>query len=309
MIDITLLGTAALMPLPDRALTSVFLECGGRAILFDCGEGIQTAIRKEKVNPMKIDLIALTHYHGDHIFGLPGLLQSFHVMERERPLYITGPAPLTETLMPIFQITGGTCFQIRLAELPPEGVPMQAFDPAWPEKAFLRAFPTRHRAVSQGYCFTLGRAGRFLPEKAKELGVPAAEWGRLQKGEEVQAGGAVIRPDTVMGPPRKGLKFVFSGDTAVCPDLTENARGADLAIFEGTFGDPEHEDAAQRYGHMTFSQAARAASEADVKRLWLAHFSQRMADPKDYLHYAEAFFPGTVLGGDGMRTTLHFEKE
>ena len=309
MIDITLLGTAALMPLPERALTAVYLKCGERAILFDCGEGIQTAIRKEKVNPMKIDLIALTHYHGDHIFGLPGLLQSLHVMERERPLYITGPAPVKDALMPVFQITGGTCFPIFLAELPPEGVPMQAFDPAWPEKTRLKTFPTKHRAVSQGYSFTLDRAGRFLPEKAEELGVPVTEWGRLQKGEEIWAGETVIRPEAVTGPPRKGLKFVFSGDTAVCPELLKNARGADLAIFEGTFGDPEHDEAAERYGHMTCGQAARAAAEAEVKKLWLAHFSQRMADPKEYLHYAEEFFPGTVLGEDGMRTTLHFEKD
>ena len=219
MIDITLLGTAALMPQPDRALTSVFLECGGRAILFDCGEGIQTAIRKWKVNPMKTDVIALTHYHGDHIFGLPGLLQSFHVMERERPLYFVGPAPLLEALKPIFQLAGPTCFQIRLAELPPEGVAMQAFDTAWPEKAWLKTFPTEHRAPSLGYCFSLGRAGRFLPEKARQLGIPVSLWSTLQQGETVEVNGKAIDAEQVTGPPRKGLKFVFSGDTAACPAL------------------------------------------------------------------------------------------
>lgn len=309
MIDITLLGTAALMPLPERALTAVFLECGGRAILFDCGEGIQTALRKEKVNPMKIDVIALTHYHGDHIFGLPGLLQSFHVMERERPLYITGPSPVLEALTPVFQLAGPLCFQLRVAELPPEGVSMQAFDPAWPERAGLKPFPTVHRAPSLGYCFTLGRAGKFLPEKARELGVPQHLWGMLQRGEKAEGDGKTVLPEQVTGPPRKGLKFVFSGDTASCSSLLENAREADLAIFEGTFGDPAHEEAAARYGHMTFQAAARTAAEAGVKNLWLAHFSQRMADPEDYRHYAEEIFPGVVLGKDGLKTTLRFEKE
>ena len=309
MIDVTLLGTAALMPLPDRGLTAAFLECGGRAVLFDCGEGTQTAIRREKLNPMKIDLIALTHYHGDHLFGLPGLLQSLHVMERERPLYITGPEPLMEMIRPVAQLTGGTCFPIMAAQIPPEGVSMQAFDPAWPEKARLTPFPTKHRSPSQGYCFTLDRAGKFLPEKARALNVPVTEWGRLQKGEEVETPEGIVRPEQVTGPPRKGLKFVFSGDTAECPALTEAARGADLAILEGTFGDPAHEEAADRYGHMTFGRAARTAAEAGVRKLWLAHFSQRMDDPADYLSHAEAFFPGTVLGRDGMRTTLAFEKD
>ena len=186
---------------------------------------------------------------------------------------------------------------------------MQAFDPAWPEKARLTPFPTKHRSPSQGYCFTLDRAGKFLPEKARALNVPLTEWGRLQKGEEVETPAGIVRPEQVTGPPRKGLKFVFSGDTAECPALTEAARGADLAIFEGTFGDPAHGEAADRYGHMTFERAARTAAEAGVRELWLAHFSQRMADPADYLSYAEAFFPGTVLGKDGMRTTLAFEKD
>ena len=140
MIDVTLLGTAALFPLPERALTAVFLSCGGRSILFDCGEGTQTAARKARVSIMKTDLVALTHYHGDHVFGLPGLLQTMHSFGRERPLYITGPAGLREALAPLLYLAGGTCFEVRLTE--------NVALPGFPAGAALTGFPTEHRAIS-----------------------------------------------------------------------------------------------------------------------------------------------------------------
>ena len=138
--------------------------------------------------------------------------------------------------------------------------------------------------------------------------MPVALWKHLQKGETVEHGGVTFRPEQVLGPARKGLRFVFSGDTAPCEALTQNAAGADLFICEGTYGENKQAALAAEYGHMTFAEAARTAREAGVKALWLSHFSQRMENPADFLPNAQAFFPGAICGQDGMRTVLKFEE-
>lgn len=308
MIDITLLGTAALVPIPERALTAAALTCAGHTILFDCGEGTQTAARRAGVSLMKADLIALTHYHGDHIFGLPGLLQTMNCMGRMQALTITGPEGLREELAPILKLTGWTDYPIELYELPPQGLRLAELAKGWPDEAKLTAFKTEHRVPSQGYCFALGRPGRFMPEKARALGVPQNQWGLLQKGQAVCSGDAIVQPGDVLGEPRRGLKFVFSGDTALCDSLVRGAEGADLMICEATYGENEQARLAVDHGHMNFAQAAEVASRAGVKRLWLAHYSQMIEDPQAYLPNAAAVFPGVVCGEDGMSATLRFEK-
>lgn len=306
MIDITLLGVSALLPLPDRALTAVALRCCGRTILFDCGEGTQAAARKAGVGLLNADLIALTHYHGDHVFGLPGLMQTMGVMGRTEPLYITGPTGLEAALAPILTLTEGLPFPLRLIETPPEGLAPADLFPGWPSRAVLTAFPTNHRVPSQGYCFSLGRAGKFDPDKARALSLPQALWGEIQSGRAVQWQGITVAPDQVLGPARPGIKFVFSGDTAPCESLMEAARDADLMICEATYGEDSQADLAVQYGHMTFSAAGQAAARAGVKQLWLAHFSQRIKEPEAYLPSAQAFYPAAQCGADGMRITLAF---
>ncbi len=308
MIDITLIGTAALMPIPERALTAVFLSCGGHSILFDCGEGTQSAARKEGISLMRTDIIALTHYHGDHIFGLPGLLQTMTNTERVEPLYIIGPAGLEEAMKPILKLAYLTPYEIRLLEIPAEGLRLAELIPGWAYEAKLSAFKTEHRVSSQGYIFTLGRAGKFQPENAQALGVPVNQWGLLQKGQSVQVGDEIILPEQVLGEPRKGLKFVFTGDTAMCETLTAAAEGADLLICEATYGVIEQAPHAVEHGrHMIFAQAAEVAKAAGVKELWLAHYSQMIVDPNQYLPNATAIFPNTICGRDGMTKTLKFE--
>ncbi len=296
------------MPLPDRALTAALLVCDGHSILFDCGEGTQSAARKAQVSLMKTDLIALTHYHGDHIFGLPGLLQTMCSMGRTQPLYITGPAGLQETMEPILKLTGWTSYEIRLTEIPGGGLNLSSLDRGWPALARLSAFPTEHRVSSRGYCFTLDRAGKFMPQKAKELGVPVNQWGVLQKGQSVRVGDAVIGPRQVTGEARRGLKVVFSGDTAQCAALTEAAADADLLITEATYADDAQAGDAAERGHMTFAQAAQTAKDAGVGTLWLTHYSQAIGDPEEFLDNASAIFPGTVCGYDGLRCTLQFKE-
>ena len=211
MLTITLLGTAATMPLPDRALTAAVAECGGHSLLFDCGEGTQTAARRAGVNLMKMDAVCLTHYHGDHIFGLPGLLQTLGCQGRTRPLALYGPKGLGEVWAALRVLTGPLPYPVYAEVLDAPAALCEKFS-GWPQSAKLTPVPTRHRVVSQGYRLDLPRAGRFSPEQARALGVPVKQWKTLQHGESITLdGGRVIQPEAVLGPARQGLSFVFSG--------------------------------------------------------------------------------------------------
>lgn len=317
MIDVTLLGSGATMPTPERGVSAAVLRCSGRCILFDCGEGTQAALRREKFSPVKIDLIALSHYHGDHIFGLPGLLQTMSCLRRTEPLIITGPEGLEEALSPVLRLAAVEDYEIRLLSVPrPGGFVMKNLCPAWPEGARCDAFPTIHRVPSQGYVFSLDRPPKFDPVKAEALGVPLhcrkqiiahpaepIEW----DGMTLYQDGEPVLGSMLLGEPRRGLRLVFSGDTQVCPSLEQAAADADLLICDATYGDDSHEDQALLYGHSTFRQSAELAARAGVKRLWLTHFSQMMRRPEDDLHRAKASFPEAQCGYDGLSVSLRFE--
>lgn len=304
MLEVVLLGTGATMLSPHRFLTAAALRCQGRWLLFDCGEGTQAAMRLSHVSALKLDLIALTHYHGDHIFGLPGLLQTMNCLGRVEPLSITGPEGLEEAMAPVLTLAGDLPFPLHLVTVPKSGLPLRELSRLWPAGAMLEAVPTAHRVPSQGYVFRLARPGLFDPEAARALNVPVELWGRLQRGEAVLAQGRAVRPDQVMGPERPGLSVAVSGDTRRCPELEEAARGADLLIHEATYGDEE--SMARRYGHSTFAQAGDLAARAGVKRLWLSHFSHTVLCPEDCLPLAAERFPGAECGRDGMRLNLAF---
>lgn len=308
MIDITLLGTSSMMPLPERALTSVFLACDGHSILFDCGEGTQTAARKAGVSLMKTDIIALSHYHGDHVFGLPGLLQTMNSTGRKEPLYITGPDGLKSALYPLLTLAGALGFEIIPLKLPDGGLELDGLIRDFKHGARLTPFKTDHRVSSQGYCFTLSRPGKFNPEKAKALGVPVEMFKTLQRGQSVIADDKTVLPEQVLGAPRKGLKFVFSGDTSYCAPLVEAAENADLCVFDATYAENEQASAAVEHGHMNFAQAAAAAAEANAKQLWLVHYSQMIKDPSEYIENARRIFENTVCGYDGLSAALEFEE-
>ena len=307
MITVTLLGTAATMPLPDRALTAAVLECSGHSLLFDCGEGTQAAARRAGVSLMKLDGICLTHWHGDHIVGLPGLLQTLGCQGREKPLALFAPAGDAGLLEALRALAGPLPYPLRPALLPPEGLDLTAL--GWPAGAALSAFPTRPRVASQGYCFTLARAGKFDPQRARALGVPMPLWGRLQKGETVSAGERLVRPEEVLGPARRGLRVVFSGDTAPCPGLEEAARGADLLLCDATYPTDDYADQAALYGHSTFPQCGALAARAGARRLWLVHYSPIIQQPEAYLGEARAAYPAAEGGADGKQITLRFEEE
>lgn len=309
MIDITLLGTSALIPLPDRAETAAKLALGGHSILFDCGEGTQTAARKAGVSLMKTDMIALTHYHGDHTFGIPGLLQTMCRMGRTEPLYITGPAGLDRELEPLLRLASVTEFEIRLIHIGSTGIRLSDISDGWDRGARLSAFPTAHRVPSQGYCFELERTGKFNPRRAQELRISVQLWSRLQKGESVYSDGRLIQACEVLGADRRGLKFVFTGDTAFCDSVAEAAKDADLLICDATYGENAQAELAHEHGHMCFSQAAETAKRAGVRELWLSHYSQMIRDPNEYLSNATEIFENSVCGADGMAKTLRFDED
>ena len=306
------------MPTSERSVSAAVLRCAGRAILLDCGEGTQVALRREKVSPIKIDLIALTHYHGDHIFGLPGLLKTMNCLKREDPLVITGPDGLEAALEPILKMAGPLDYEVRLEPMSdPVGICMQTFHAKWPAGALLRKIPTEHRVPSQGYSFTLSRPAKFLPDKASALGIPVSMWKQIIQddplnpvrinGEDLKQNGQAVCGYHVLGEARKGLHVVFSGDTQPCHAIKSYAYHADLLIHDATYGEDEQGEEAALWGHSTFRQAAETAAEAQVVELWLTHFSQSMKDPADYLPNAQAIFPNTVCGVDGLAITLRFE--
>ena len=307
MLTITLLGTAATMPLPDRALSAAFAACGGHGLLWDCGEGTQAAARRAGVNLMRADAICLTHYHGDHIFGLPGLLQTLGCQGRTRPLALYGPKGLGEVWTALRVLTGPLPYPVCPEVLDAPAALRERFG-GWPQGAKLTPVPTRHRVTSQGYRLDLPRAGRFSPEKARALGVPVQQWKLLQKGQSVAVEGRTVQPAQVLGAPRKGLSVVFSGDTAPCPYYLQAAHDADLLICDATYALPEQENQARQWGHSTFGQSATLAAQARAKRLWLTHYSPMITDPEEYAAQAQSIFPAAECGFDGKSITLQYEE-
>lgn len=307
MLTVTLLGTAATMPLPERALTAAVAECKGRSLLFDCGEGTQAAAHRHGVNLMKLDAVCLTHYHGDHIFGLPGLLQTLACQGRTRPLYLFGPQGLAKVFAPLRALAGPLPYAVNPVQMGSEAIKLPELLGGWPAGAQLCPIATRHRVPSCGYRLELPRAGRFMPEKARQLCVPIAHWKLLQQGQPVTlAGGRTALPAEVMGEPRRGLSFVFSGDTAPCAALETAARGASLLICDATYAEPEQAEQARRYGHSTFGQSAQLAARAGAERLWLAHYSPMITEPESVLHYAQAEFAAAECGFDGKSAVLRY---
>lgn len=303
MLNVTLIGCGATMPTPERATACCAIQYNGRNLLLDCGEGTQTAARKAEVSLVKIDAICLTHYHGDHIFGLPGLLQTMASQGRTAPVLLTGPREGYEaTVSLLLALTGTLPFEIRHRPLDLNGDQEELWD-----GLRLESCPLNHRVPCVGYRFVLPRAGRFLPKQAAELGVPCSQWGALQRGNPVQlAGGSIIQPQQVLGPARKGLTVVYLTDTAPSSELTRFAAEADLLICDATYAGEEDREKAKLYGHSTFADCGRLAAAAGAKRLWLTHYGGALADPQAELCRAQQFFAAAEAGFDGKRQQMNF---
>ena len=294
-----MLGCGGTQPLPGRALAALWLQVGGSALLLDCGEGTQTAARRWGKSLYKLDAILLTHYHGDHILGLPGLLMTQAALGRAAPVTVAGPPGLRQMLAAVRALTGPLPFALRPIEL--EDCAGQFLVPV----GQVTAFPCRHRVACCGYAYTLPRAGRFDPARARAAGIPVACWRTLQSGQPVDG----FTPDMVLGPPRRGLKVVYATDTAPCPAVRRAAAGADLLCMDATYADEADAPKAKLYGHSTCRQAGALAAAAGVRRLWLTHYSAAVDDPAAGLAAAAAAFPAAEAGADGKALTLRFDED
>lgn len=302
MLDICLLGTGGMMPLPYRWLTSLMARYNGKSILIDCGEGTQIAMKEKGWSPKPIDIICFTHFHADHISGLPGMLLTMGNAERTEPLLIVGPKGLTKVVTALRVIAPELPFEIECMELT-EAEQTLLFD------GFrIEAFKVNHNVVCYGYNIVLDRVGKFDVEKAKEQGVEQRYWSRLQKGETIETEQGILTPDMVLGPPRKGIKLTYCTDTRPTDSIVRNAKEADLFICEGMYGEPEKKKKAKEYKHMTFYEAATLAKEANVKQMWLTHYSPSLVRAEDYMKDVRTIFPNAVAGKDGMSVDLMFEE-
>ena len=303
MLDVCLLGTGGMMPLPYRWLTSLMMRYNGSNILIDCGEGTQIAMKQKGWSPNPIDVICFTHYHADHISGLPGLLLSIGNSERREPITMIGPKGLTRVVNALRTIAPELPFEIRFLEIEDN---VQTF---WFDGYEIDAFKVSHNVTCYGYNLRIPRIGRFDADKAKELGIPLNFWNRLQKGETIEDNGRTYTPDMVIGPDRKGLKVTYCTDSRPVPVISEMAADADLFICEGMYGEPGMEEKAKEHRHMTFCEAAGLAKEADPqpKELWLTHYSPSLAWPKEFEKEARKVFPNTHVAKDGRSIDLKFE--
>jgi ribonuclease Z len=279
-------GTAGSIPTARRGLPAVLVRRGGDRILFDCGEGTQRQL-VSSVGLTDLTEVFLTHYHADHWLGLPGMLKTFDLRARERPLAIHGPPGLRELLALALRAAGRVRFELQLVELEPGDVLRR-------DGYSIAPVPVAHRAPAYGYVlYEDERPGVFDPQRAVALGLtPGPEFGLLQHGETIRG----VVPDQVMGPPRPGRKIVISGDTRPCETLRIAAHRADLLLHEATFAEDERDRAAET-GHSTAAQAAALAKEAEVTVLALNHFSTRY--PVGLLRdEARSIFPRTLLPRD-----------
>lgn len=301
MLDVCLLGTAGMMPLPYRWLTSLMTRYNGSSLLIDCGEGTQIAIKEKGWSTKPIDIICFTHYHADHISGLPGLLLTMGNAERTKSLTMIGPKGLERVVNALRTIAPELPFEIRFIELsqPVEQLEEQGYH--------ITAFKVNHNITCYGYTIEIPRAGQFQVEQAKSLEIPQKYWSRLQKGETLEVEGQIYTPDMVLGPPRKGIKLTYCTDTRPVPAITENAKDADLLIIEGMYAEKEKAAKAKQYKHMTFYEAAKIAKEANVSDMWLTHFSPSLVRAEDYMGEVRKIYPDAKLGKDGKTVELDFE--
>ncbi len=303
ILDICLLGTGGMMPLPYRWLTSLMARYNGSSILIDCGEGTQIAMKEKGWSPKPIDIMCFTHYHADHISGLPGMLLTMGNAEKTTPLLIIGPKGLTRVVNALRVVAPELPFEINFMEI---SEPQQSF---CFDGFSIEAFRVNHNVLCYGYNIVIERKGKFQVDKALALGLDKKYWNRLQKGEIITLDGKVYTPDMVMGEPRKGLKLTYCTDSRPTEGIMKNAKNADLFICEGMYGEPDKKEKAKEYKHMTFYEAADMAKRANVAKLWLTHYSPSLIHPEEYKKEVQAIFPQTYLAKDGWSEELRFEDE
>ena len=301
MLDVCLLGTGGMMPLPYRWLTALMLRHNGSSLLIDCGEGTQISIKEKGWSFKPIDVICITHFHGDHISGLPGLLLTIGNAERKEPITIIGPKGLERIVNGLRVIAPDLPFKLKFIELDQK---KQIFNLNGYE---IEAFRVKHNITCYGYNVKINRKGKFNVENALKYNIPKTCWGRLQKGEVINDGENLYTPDMVLGKERKGIKLTYTTDTRPVDHIVEANKGADLFICEGMYGEEDKQDKAKEYKHMTFQEAAYLAKKGNVKELWLTHYSPSLVKPEEYMHTVKSIFRNSKAGKDHKTKILTFE--
>ena len=304
MLDICLLGTGGMMPLPYRYLTSMIARYNGKSILIDCGEGTQVALRKKGWSPNPIDIICFTHFHADHISGLPGMLLTMGNAERKEPLLIIGPKGVSKIVGSLRMIAPELPFDIEFIEIEGNDQTIDFGDFS------IKAFRVSHNVICYGYVLEVKRLGKFDPVKAKQYGIDIRYWNKLQHGETVtDESGAEYTPQMVMGQQRRGLKVTYVTDTRPTDGIIANSAESDLLICEGMYGEPGMDEKAKSHKHMTFYEAATIAEKAKVKEMWLTHYSPSLIKPDIYMDDVKKIFENAKAGKDGMSVDLLFDED
>ena len=271
--------------------------------MIDCGVGTQIALKEKGWSPKPIDIICFTHYHADHVSGLPGMLLTMGNAERTKPLVLIGPKGLIKVVNALRVIAPELPFEIRCMELtePEQSIAFDGFR--------IEAYKVNHNVICYGYNIVVERIGKFDVQRAMQLNVPKNYWNRLQKGEIIETEDGTLTPDMVLGEPRKGLKVTYCTDTRPTESIVRAAEGADLFICEGMYGEPEKQQKAREYKHMTFYEAAELAKRAGVKEMWLTHYSPSLTRPEEYMRDVKKIFQNAVAAKDGRSVDLMYEEE
>lgn len=302
LVDVTLLGCGGSIPLKDRWLTSCLIRYEGKSVLIDCGEGTQIALKSAGYTFKPIDVICFTHYHADHISGLPGFLLSMGNAGRTEPLELIGPHGLAKTVNALRVIAPELPFEIKYTEI------SGAEDSFNVGPFVISAYKVLHAVTCYGYRIEIPRTGKFDVNRAIALGLPKNLWGVLQNGSDVEFEGKTYVPQDVLGPDRRGISVAYCTDTRPVERMKTLSADADLFICEGLYGDPEKQSKTSEKCHMTYTEAARIAKESNPKCMWLTHYSPAMTDPEEFLGVAREIFPETYCGFDGKTTSLNFEE-
>jgi ribonuclease Z len=303
MLDITLLGTGGMMPLPRRWVTSLLVRYNGASLLVDCGEGTQIALREKGWSFKPVNTILLTHFHADHIAGLPGFFLTMGNSDRTEPVTVIGPRGLSRIMTAVRTIAPELPFEVNFIEIDGN------------EQTFLidgmeiTAFRVQHNIVCYAYEISVRRKGRFDAARAKAQEIPLRFWNPLQKGETIEDGERIYTPEMVLGEERKGLKVVYATDTRPVPAITEHALNADLLVCEGMYGEPGMDKKAREHRHMTMQEAAQIGKDAQPVNMWLTHYSPSLVRPDQYMSSVHAIYPNVIAAKDGQEITLKFEDE